>query len=315
MTTSGSYKDRPPEVLRRACSVTTGALATISGGSIATSGSGATAVSVNRGGVVHIQDAIVAADRRRLVGLAVHSAGSEIDALNVTISTSGGHDAVTGDNAYGAYNGAYGTYLTGGLLKLTDLSISTSSDKMVGVLTTDGGVTTIADTVPGHSITTEGNSAYAVVSEGAGKTTLSGATITTTGDGSGGLGVNGAGSRIDATHVTISTTGGFDFLHRPARLWRLQWPVWLFHVGRRPEPHQLFGQHPWLWDGRRLYGDGRGHDDHRRDDEIHRRIGGGRFHDQRRIDRDQRGDGHDDRRGFLRGRGGRGRSHDQFFRK
>ena len=39
---------------------------------------------------------------------------------------------------------------------------------------------------------------------------LTGATITTTQNGSGGIGVNGTGSEVDATNVTISTAGALD---------------------------------------------------------------------------------------------------------
>jgi len=65
-------------------------------------------------------------------------------------------------------------------------------------------------TLTDGSVTTYGNSAYAAVAHSGGLIQLNGTSISTNGDGSGGLGINGAGSEIDATNVTISTIGGSD---------------------------------------------------------------------------------------------------------
>jgi hypothetical protein len=59
----------------------------------------------------------------------------------------------------------------------------------------------------GGSISTAGNAAYAVAADAGGVVSLAGTVTAATGNGSGGLVVNGSGSKIDASDVTISTTG------------------------------------------------------------------------------------------------------------
>ena len=235
VTTSGNSNSSTGNFAQGLLS-TQGALVTFDGGSVTTSGSAATAVSVNRGGVVRIQGATIRTSGDGSAGLAVHSAGSEIDATGAIISTTGGHDAGAGNDAYGAFNGPYGNYPAGGILNLTDTTISTQIAQMHGVVTALGGATTIL----GGSVTTHGDGAVAVLSENGGTTTvgssangpaqlstqgtgayvavattggklaLSGLDIATSADGSGGLAVTGSGSQLDATGVTVATSGGFD---------------------------------------------------------------------------------------------------------
>jgi hypothetical protein len=109
------------------------------------------------------------------IGLFATGAGSSITATGVAVATSGNFDPSTmsGSNGLDAVDGATATF-------------------------------------SGGSINTAGNAAYAVVANSGGLVSLNGTTIGTTGNGSGGLGTNGAGSEIDATGVTITTTGAFN---------------------------------------------------------------------------------------------------------
>ena len=114
-------------------------------------------------------------------GLAVNG-GAELDATNATIVTQGGVDPSSGAHAYGAYNGPSGSFTTGGVLKLTDTSISTQGVQMTGVRTGAGGTTSIL----GGSITTGGTQAAGVVAQNGavvtiGESTIGGTKITTSG--------------------------------------------------------------------------------------------------------------------------------------
>ena len=85
-------------------------LTTVSGGSINTKGDAAYAASVDTGGVVRLTGTTIG---RRATGrgdLAIHSTGSEIDAADVTITTTGGFDSVSGQHSYGVYNGYSGPF-------------------------------------------------------------------------------------------------------------------------------------------------------------------------------------------------------------
>jgi fibronectin-binding autotransporter adhesin len=173
---------------------------------IVTLGDDANGVVTNGGGQTTITGGSINVGGLGSKGLFVAGAGSSLTATGAEISTTGGRDTEAGVNPIGAYNGSGPGYATGGSLTLTNTSVSTTGFHGDGVVTADEGVTTIT----GGSVMTGGNSAYGVISQGGGKTTLAGTTISTTGDGSGGLGVNGAGSRIDASNVTVSTSGGYD---------------------------------------------------------------------------------------------------------
>ena len=85
----------------------------------------------------------------------------------------------------------------------------------------------------GGSVTTYGNSAYAVVAHSGGLEQLNGTSISTNGNGSGVSESTANGSEIDATNATISTTGGFGFSIGSGFLrTALQWPVHEFHDRR-----------------------------------------------------------------------------------
>src|SRR5208282_1456045 len=135
------------------------------------------------GGLTTLVGAIISTTGNGSGGLAVNGAGSEIDATNVSITTTGAYDSSSGQHSYGAYNGPYGSYTTGGVLKLTDTSISTQGVQMFGVFTSVGSSTTIL----GGSIATAGSLANAVETENGGRATI---------------GLDGSGAA-----TTISTTG------------------------------------------------------------------------------------------------------------
>jgi hypothetical protein len=78
-------------------------------------------------------------------GLSVVGAGSSITASDLTVTTSGTVDSA-GKSAAAVHNGSSpGTpYTSGGTLSLTDVTVQTSGANSNGVLTRDGGVTTIS---------------------------------------------------------------------------------------------------------------------------------------------------------------------------
>ena len=197
-----------------------------------TTGNDSAVVVAESGGFVSLAGATVSATGAMgSSGLVVHDAGSELDAANVTVTTTGGADPATGRGSYGLFNGPFGSSVGGGVAKITDSSISTQGPLMYGVYTSTGGATTLNGTnvstagigalgllsdnggttnVSGGSIGTTGAAAYAVAVNTGGAISLNGTTITATGAGSGGLGIDGATSTLNATGVTISTIGGYD---------------------------------------------------------------------------------------------------------
>ncbi len=224
-----------------AFSTLAGGKSTATGGAFSTAGAGATAVSVLNGGALQISGAALTTSGDGASGLIVNGMdGGVISSViggNLTIATSGGVWSVNGAHADGVYNGPSGSNARGGSIGIADSAVTTSGAQAYGVEAGVGGTTsflggTIATSGLGANaaraenggrlffdvgtklqattISTSGAGAYAAVAVGGGKLSLIGATIATTGDGSGGLGVNGAGSEIDATGVTISTKGGFD---------------------------------------------------------------------------------------------------------
>ncbi len=213
-----------------------GGTTTLSGGSVSTSGVMSAGVVSDSSAFVSLTGVSVTTTGNGATGLGVNG-GAELDALNATVVTQGGVDPNSGDHAYGAYNGPSGPYTSGGVLKLTDTSVTTQGIQMFGVFTGAGGTTTIL----GGSIATVGSLANAIEADNGGRATigldgggaataisttgpsgtgvvaynggvvqLTGATIATTGAGSTGLGVNGSGSSLTASGVTVTTQGGVD---------------------------------------------------------------------------------------------------------
>ena len=228
VTTQGDRAD--------AFSTDAGGTSKTTGGAFSTSGAGATAVSVLNSGALTISGAALTTTGEGASGLIINGTGGVVTASNLTINTSGGVWSVNGSHADGVYNGAFGGISGGGVMQIADSSVTTSGAQAYGVSVGAGGTTvflggsiatsgTDANAAranggsltigldpqgKGAAISTSGPGAYAAVAVGGGKVALTGATIATTGDGSGGLGVNGAGSEIDATGLKISTQGGID---------------------------------------------------------------------------------------------------------
>ncbi|MDE3177354.1 MAG: hypothetical protein KGM15_14725 [Pseudomonadota bacterium] len=214
-----------------------GGISKATGGAFSTVGANATAVSVLNGGALTISGAALTTSGDGSAGLIINGSGGGVTASNLTINTLGGVLATTGSHADGVYNGAFGGVAGGGVMQIADSSVTTGGTQAYGVSTGAGGTTTFLGgsiatagaganaaraaaggilTIgvdaqgAGATLATAGAGAYAVVATGGGVVSLTGATIATTGDGAGGLGVNGAGSEVDAAGVTISTHGGLD---------------------------------------------------------------------------------------------------------
>ena len=186
-----------------------GGATTVSGGSVKTTGLHAIGVLTEDSGTSgSLTGTTISTSGNASTGVELNGTGSSLALSGVTIRTTGSRDPTTGFDSIGVYNGTngIGTVIGGGTATITNSTISTSGDHANGVATRNGGLTTIS----GGSINTAGNAAYAVAADSGGVAKLTGTTIGTTGNGSGGLGINGAGSEIDATNVTITTKGGFD---------------------------------------------------------------------------------------------------------
>jgi fibronectin-binding autotransporter adhesin len=198
---------------------------------LAATGTAAFGVYTVNGGSTALSGDTVSTAGDSAPGLWASGSGSTITATNGTSISTGG------SNAYGvkadsggavSLNGgtvmtsgadAFGLYATGtggetgvpSTITATNVAVATGVDPgpgtgATGVLAEAGGQVFLTD----GSVTTYGNSAYAAVTHSGGLIQLNGTSISTNGDGSGGLGINGAGSEIDATNATISTIGGFD---------------------------------------------------------------------------------------------------------
>ena len=113
--------------------------------------------------------------------------------------------STTGDGSIGLYaTGKNGTVASS--IDAPSVDVTTEGVGATGVLAESGA----SVTMNGGSIMTSGTGAYAAVAHSGGTVSLTDVTIGTTANGSGGLGINGAGSEIDATGVSITTTGGYD---------------------------------------------------------------------------------------------------------
>ena len=216
----------------------TGGKLTLTGGVFTTSGVDAGAAAVVNGGSLTISGAKLTTTGDGAPGLFINGSGGNVTASNLTISTSGNvWTSGNGSHADGIYNGTFGSFSGGGVMTVTDTTVKTTGYEAPGVSVGVGGTTTFlggavathgqqaqaAEAANGGSLTigldaagygaglaTSGLGAYVVVASGGGLVSVTGAHIGSTGDGSGGLGINGAGSEIDATNVYIVTIGVYD---------------------------------------------------------------------------------------------------------
>ena len=181
-----------------------GGTTNVTGGSISTTGAAAYAVAVNHGAAISLNGTMITATGLGSGGLGINGAASTLNATGVTVSTMGGFDPVSGQNAYGVYNGPYGDSPSGGTASLTNSSVATSAAQMVGVYTGVGGTTTLA----GTSVTTGGVGAAGVESIAGGVTNISGSSVTTAGQDAHALYVTGAGSTANLSGTNAFTTTG-----------------------------------------------------------------------------------------------------------
>ena len=137
-------------------------------------------------------------------GLSVLGAGSEIDATNTTVSTTGAYDSVSNQHSYGAYNGPKGTVTSGGVLNLTNVTLTTQGAAMYGVYAGASSTTTIT----GGSVSTSGAGAHAILASGAGaNVTANGVALSTSGAAAFGASVAGGASLTLGAGTSITTTG------------------------------------------------------------------------------------------------------------
>jgi len=216
---------------------------TLTRGSVTTTGTQSDAVFGSSGGVITLVGERLTTSGDASKGIDVEGAGTQLTGSRLTISTSGTIDAATGFHAQGVYNGS-STPATvgqtgGGIVTLTDSSVTTHGVSSYGVDTANGGSTTFV----GGSISTSGSSAIALIGadgasvtvgkDSAGQATtiattgasaaavaatsgasvsLTGATITASGAGSAGVTVRDADTTATLTSVAIATSGGVDLV-------------------------------------------------------------------------------------------------------
>jgi hypothetical protein len=127
-------------------------------------------------------------------GFSVYS-GNTLTATNEAIVTSGA-------SAFGAYVQLWPS--AGGLIALTGGSVTTTGDSSMGLYATSAGSSITADGTP---VQTQGISAAAVVAYAGGKITYDNSSISTSGFGAFGLNATLPGAEVDATNVTVTTSG------------------------------------------------------------------------------------------------------------
>ena len=158
---------------------------------------------------------------------------------------------------------------TGATTSILGGSIATAGTQANGVLAENGGTVTIGVSNSGAtSVVTSGTSAPGVVAYVGGAVQITGATIATNGDGSSGLSLNGAGSSITATGISVTTRGGVDTAtgNRADGAYNGALPAWRCDLWRLPVVGQFDG-----CDQRRHRR--RRRDRHRRNDDDQRRFG------------------------------------------
>ena len=183
---------------------------TINGGSVTTSGTHAIGVlTQNSGSSSSLTGTSISTSGNGSPGVALEGTGSSLTLSGVNIATTGTIDPTTGVNAFGVYNGTNldGSVVGGGTATITNSTIATGGVGAHGILTNNSGSTTVL----GGSISTTGAAADAVALNTGGAISLNGTTIVTSGDTSTGLEVDGTGSNLQATGVTITTKDAISY--------------------------------------------------------------------------------------------------------
>ena len=177
-------------------------------GTSAPDGTSAAAVVAYDGGAVQLTGATVTTSGAGSTGLVVHGATSSLSASGVTVTTTGGIDPATGDNAVGADNAPYlpGSLSSGGFMSLTNSQIATSGAGANGVVTEAGGSTTLV----GTNVSTAGAGANGIFTDAGGVTKITGGSVTTIGSGGIDLFASGVNSKISASGVALSAALGPD---------------------------------------------------------------------------------------------------------
>jgi hypothetical protein len=173
---------------------------------LATTGTSAAGVVAYNGGAVALIGASVTTTGEGSTGLAVNGATSSLTATGIGVTTQGGVDPATSFHADGAFNGPSGSLSSGGLLSLTNSTITTSGAGANGVSTSTGGRTTVS----GGSVMTTGLETQGISVGNGGQVTMSAGSVTTSGNGSQAIEVYGAGSMLRATGVNVTTSGTID---------------------------------------------------------------------------------------------------------
>ena len=181
-----------------------GGITNVTGGSASTTGAAAYAVAVNHGAILTLDGTTISATGPGSGGIGVDGAASVLNATNVTVSTQGGHDPVSGQNALGFFNGPFGNSRSGGTASLANSSIATIGDQMVGAFTTTGGTTTLSRT----GVATAGVGAVGVESSAGGVTNIAGGSVNTAGQDAHALLVTGSGSQANLAGAGLFTTAG-----------------------------------------------------------------------------------------------------------
>ena len=185
-----------------------GGSATIKGGSISTSGTLSDGVYSAGASVTNLDNLKISTTGAGAKGISVTGAGTALSGTTLTISTAGDIDSTTGFHAEALYNGAGGGAATtgGGTAFLINSTLVTSGARADGVASENGGATSLA----GGSVKTTGVVSDAIFGASGSSTSLSGVSLTTTGNGAKGIDIEGAGTTLVASNLTISTSGTID---------------------------------------------------------------------------------------------------------
>ena len=237
VTTSGGYNATSNTYANGLLAYAGGSI-TFSGGSITVNGLDSAAVAaVGTGSSITLNGgASVLTTGDGSAALNAIGTGSSLTANGITVTTHGNFEPNLGFEGIGAYNGSEctcnGSVTGGGTLSLINTTIITTGTDAEGVLTQNGGQTTIS----GGSITTSGDSAIGLHASGAGSSittsnwttiatgvpydkssagsyahgvqadtggvvTLNGGSVSTAGNDAFGLFATGAGSSITTTNL------------------------------------------------------------------------------------------------------------------
>ena len=181
-------------------------LITVTGGSASTTGTDAFVAGSTNGRTLNLSGTTITATGDGSGGLYANGTGSTVTGTELTITTHGDYDSENNFHAAGIANQSYGEISGGGLVTLTSSSILTTGTQATGVYTANGGTTTIN----GGSVTTQGTQADAIGAFSGAQVTVEGTTISTSGNASKGFDVEGTGTTLVASNVSVTTTGTID---------------------------------------------------------------------------------------------------------